>query len=127
MEGLLMRIKNFDLIAAILIAAINITWTQVPNRPLVVGIILALPLTFILPGYTLTQILLRKRSPDQSLSSSSDPILQPSLKIGQPVGGSDQLILNLGLSLTIDILVGFVLNIFPIGLQALSWALSLGL
>ncbi len=52
-----MRIKNSDLIAAISIAALNMVWTQIPHRPLLVGIIFALPLTFILPGYTLTQVL----------------------------------------------------------------------
>ncbi len=122
-----MRLKNLDLIGAILIAAINVGWTQIPNRPLIVGIILALPLTFILPGYTLTQVLFRKRSSDQSLDSSNNIILRPSLKIGQPVGGADQIILSLGLSMAIDVLVGFSLNVFPIGLQALSWTLSLGL
>ena len=122
-----MRFKNLDLIAAILIAAINIGWTQIPNRPLSVGIILALPLTFILPGYTLTQVLFRMRSPDQSLDSSNDLIVRPSLKIGHPVGGADQTVLSFGLSLAIDVLVGFALNVFPIGLQALSWTLSLGL
>src|SRR6266852_2586405 len=127
MEVSSMRLKNLDLIGAILIAAINVGWTQIPNRPLIVGIILALPLTFILPGYTLTQVLFRKRSSDQSLDSSNNIILRPSLKIGQPVGGADQIILSLGLSMAIDVLVGFSLNVFPIGLQALSWTLSLGL
>lgn len=121
-----MRLKNLDLIAAILVVAINVGWTQIPNRPLIVGIILALPLTFILPGYTLTQVLFRKRSPDQSLDSSNNIILRPSLKIGQPVGGADQIILSLGLSMAIDVLVGFSLNVFPMGLQGLSWILSLG-
>ncbi len=122
-----MRVKNLDLIAAILLVAINVGWTQLPNRPLVIGIILALPLTFVLPGYTLTQTLFRGRSPDQSLDSSNNLVLRPSLKIGQPVGGADQIILSLGLSMAIDVLVGFALNVFPIGLQALSWTLSLGL
>ncbi len=122
-----MRLKNLDLIAAILVVTINVGWTQIPNRPLIVGIILALPLTFILPGYTLTQTLFRKRSPDQSLASTNNTILRPSLIIRQPVGGADQIILSLGLSMAIDVLVGFSLNVFPIGLQALSWAFSLGL
>ena len=122
-----MRLKNLDLIAAILVVAINVAWTQVPNRPLIVGIILALPLIFILPGYTLAQTLFRKRSPDQSLDASNNLIVRPSLKIGQPVGGADQIILSLGLSMAIDVLVGFSLNVFPMGLLALSWILSLGL
>lgn len=128
-----MRIKNSDLIAAISIALFNVIWTQIPNRPLLVGIIFALPLIFILPGYTLTQVLIRKYSPYQALDAHSF-MLQSGhgnsgthLKKGQPVGGADQLALSLGLSLAIDVLVGFTLNVFPIGLQALSWALSLGL
>ncbi len=122
-----MRLKNLDLIGAILVAAIDVAWTQVPNRLLVVGIVLALPLIFILPGYTLTQILFRKRSSDQSLNSSNNLTSWPSLKIGQPIGVADQIVLSLGLSMAIDVLVGFALNVFPIGLQALSWTLSLGL
>ncbi len=83
-----MRLKNLDLIAAILVVAINVGWTQLPHPPLVIGIILALPLIFILPGYTLTQTLFRERLP------APDP---------------------------------FALNVLSIGLQALSWTLSLGL
>lgn len=120
-----MRLKNLDLIAAMLVVAINAGWTQFPNRPLVIGIILALPLIFILPGYTLTQTLFRKRSP--APDPSNNLILRPSLKIGQPVSAVDHLILSLGLSMAIDVVVGFALNILPIGLQALSWTLSLGL
>ena len=121
-----MRIKNSDLIAAISIAALNIIWTQIPHRPLLVGIIFALPLTFILPGYTLTQVLTSKRSATQTLDAQSS-MPQPGLKKGRPVDGIDQLVLSLGLSLAVDVLVGFTLNVFPPGLQAQSWALALGL
>jgi uncharacterized membrane protein len=124
MEGSLMRLKNFDLIGAIFIVAINVGWTQVPNRPLVIGIILALPLIFILPGYTLTQTLFHKRSP--APDPPSNLILQPSLKIGQPVNAADHIIFSLGLSMAIDVVVGFTFNFLPIGLQALSWTRSLG-
>ncbi len=92
-----------------------------------IGIFLALPLIFILPGYTLTQTLFCKWSVDQSPDSSSNLILRPNLKLGQPVGGADQIILSLGLSMAIDVLVGFALNVLPVGLQALSWTLTLGL
>jgi uncharacterized membrane protein len=119
-----MRFKNLDLIAAILVVAINVGWTQVPNRPLMISIILALPLIFILPGYALTQTLFRRRS---SPDPSSNLILRPSLKIGQPVSAVDHIILSLGLSMAIDVLMGFILNVFPIGLQGLSWTISLGL
>lgn len=120
-----MRLKNLDLIAAILIVAINVGWTQLPHRPLVIGIILALPLILILPGYTLTQTLFRKRLP--APDPSSNLILRPSLKIGQPINTADHIILSFGLSMAIDVVVGFALNVLPIGLQALSWTLSLGI
>ena len=122
-----MRVRNLDLIGAIFFAAISIGWAQLPSRPLIIGIILAVPLVFFLPGYTLTQALFRKRSPDQSPDPSSNLILQPNLKIGHPASAVDYTIFSLGLSLAIDVLLGFVLNLFPMGLQLRSWALSLGL
>ncbi len=104
-----MRIKTPGLIGAIFFAAINVGWVQLPpGRPLVIGIIFGLPLVFVLPGYTLTQALFRRRSP-------------------QLISAVDHIILILGLSLAIDVLVGFLLNIFPVGLQAQSWTMSLGL
>src|SRR5437870_2143737 len=100
MEDSPMRVKNLDLIGAILIAAINVGWTQLPNRPSVLGIILALPLILVLPGYTLTQTLFRRHL----TAPSSKLILQPSFKLGQPVGIVDHIILSLGLSIAIDVL-----------------------
>src|SRR5436305_14171905 len=102
-----MRIKNRDLITAILVVVINVAWIQIPNRPVIAGIIFALPLIFILPGYMLTQTLFRKRSPGQSLDSSSNLIARPSLNIEQPVGRADQIVLILALSLPTDVLLGF--------------------
>jgi uncharacterized membrane protein len=130
-----MRSKNRDLLITILVVALNGAWMQVPNRPLIVGIILALPLILFLPGYTLTQALFRKKpsrgEPDQiathPVSSEQAPQAGNKLKLGHAIGGMDQLILSLGLSMAIDILVGFVLNILPIGLQGLSWTVALGL
>ena len=124
-EGPSMRRKNLDLVVALCIGGINIAWTQIPNRPVAPGILLVLPLTFILPGYTLTKILFRARSrfqnPVRACIQPSDP------KPGQPVEITDQIVLSLGLSLAIDVLVGVGLNILPIGLQASSWAVTLGL
>ncbi len=122
-----MRFKNLDLIGVILIVAINVGWVQLPSRPLVIGIILAVPLVLVLPGYTLTQTLFRQQSPDQSPDSSSNLILQPSLKIEQPVSAVEHIIFGLGLSMAIDVLMGFILNVFPMGLQLQSWTISLGL
>ena len=118
-----MRHKNLDLILAMLIAALNVGWALLPNRP-IIGVILVLPLVFILPGYTLTAILSHKRSYEAAATSL---LLKPKLIIERPLDTSDRLILSFGLSLAIDILSGFILNMFPIGLQALSWAVFLGL
>ncbi len=100
-----MRRKNLDLIAAVCIAALNVIWALLRVQIPVIGIILALPLVFVLPGYILTEVLFRK----------------------QPLAASHRLLLSLGLSLAIDILGGFILNISPMGLQATSWATLLGL
>ncbi|HCI82129.1 MAG TPA: hypothetical protein DHW02_20845, partial [Ktedonobacter sp.] len=43
------------------------------------------------------------------------------------LNASHRLLFSLGLSLALDIVGGFILNILPIGLQALSWAVFLGL
>lgn len=122
-----MRFKNLDLIISVMIAAINVAWLQVPNRLTFVGIIIALPLILFLPGYVLTQTLFRRRASGQASEAASTAARPADLKVGHPVGRSDQLVLGLGLSMAIDVLVGFGLNIFPVGLTALSWILSLGL
>lgn len=122
-----MRFKNLDLIIVMMFVAINGAWIQVPNRPLLPGLLFALPLTFFLPGYALTQILFRRRVPGQAQGSTNSLILRPNLKLGHPVGNSDIFLLSFGLSMAIDVLVGFGLNILPIGLQPLSWVVSLGL
>src|SRR5437588_10406582 len=100
-----MRLKNLDLIAAVFIAALNVLWAVLPSRPPVIGIILALPLVLVLPGYTLTEALFRKR----------------------PLDAPNRLLFSLGLSLAIDIFCGFILNLLPTGLQAISWAVFLAL
>src|SRR5579859_1059883 len=120
-----MRSKSLDLIAAILVVAINVAWALIPNRPALIGIIFALPLIFLLPDYTLTQTLFRKRSP--APAAAPHLILQPRLNLGHPIGPADHLILAFGLSMAIDVVIGFTLNVLPVGLQALSWTLSLGL
>jgi len=100
-----MRLKNIDLLLAAMIALMNIILVLLPGYPSVIGIVLALPLVFLLPGYTLTEALFYKR----------------------PFDGVYRCIFTLGLSLAIDILSGFILNIFPIGLWSTSWAIFLGL
>jgi uncharacterized membrane protein len=66
--------------------------------------ILTLPLVFVLPGYALMRALFS----------------------GQAFGNAERLIFSLGLSLSIVILGGLVLNLTSFGLQARSWVVFLG-
>lgn len=100
-----MRQKHLDLLLIVAIAAMNVIWALLPDHLPLIGIIFALPLVFVLPGYTLTGILFHSRSLD----------------------AVHRFLLSLGLSLAIDILAGFILNVFPIGLREISWAVFLGL
>ncbi len=99
-----MHLKNFDLSVATIIAACNVIWALLPDHSSMVGIILGLPLIFVLPGYTLMTVLFHKSF----------------------IGPSYRLLLTFGLSLGLDILSGLFLNFFPMGLQMLSWAVLLG-
>jgi len=99
-----MRHKNFDLLVTMGIVVVSVIWTLLPYRIPGIGIIPALPLVFGLSGYTLTQVLTYKR----------------------PLEPSHTLVFSLSLSLAIDVLSGFVLNLLPVGLQATSWVLFLG-
>ena len=100
-----MRHKNLDLIVAMVITVLNVVWVLLHNSAPVVGIMLAFPLALVLPGYTLTEVLFHKRS----------------------LHAPEHLVLSLGLSLAIDILSGLFLNVLPVGLQATSWVVLLGL
>src|SRR5205085_4453323 len=104
-KGSPMRLKLLDLIVTAFIAALNVALALFPIYVPVIRIILALPLIFVLPGYTLSEVLFRKRS----------------------LNASERLLFSLGLSLAIDIVRGLFLNILPVGLQATSWAALLGL
>jgi uncharacterized membrane protein len=69
----------------------------------VIGIVLALPLMFLAPGYLLIELLTQKREHD----------------------GTTHLLLSIGLSLSLDILCGFLLNIIPAGLTPVTWGVFL--
>ncbi len=101
-----MHLKHPDLILIVAIAIENIIWALLPNYLPIISFVLALPLVFLLPGYALTEALFHRRSLNDIYRH--------------------RFILSLGLSLTIDILSGFILNLFPMGLGAVSWALCLG-
>lgn len=118
-----MRLKNLDLIIGLIVTAINVGWTLLPDHSsylTIIGIILALPLVFVLPGYTLTEALFKR-----SANSPEDLIRQPALKLERPFKTSDRIIVGLGLSLALVILSGFILNMFSTGLQAFSWVICL--
>lgn len=100
-----MHHKNLDIIVALIITGLSVIWTLLHATIPVIGIILALPLVLVIPGYTLTEALFRKRS----------------------LNAFEHLVFSLGLSLAIDILSGLFLNVLPIGLQATSWVMLLGL
>lgn len=129
-----MRLRNLDLLITILVVALNVVWVQIPDRSAIVSIILALPLVLFLSGYAFTQILFRKKTANDASNQEAYQVpvapqgarYSGSLRLGHPIGRADEIILSLGLSMAIDILVGFGLNILPIGLQALSWTFSLG-
>ncbi|GAC1622601.1 MAG: hypothetical protein NVS4B7_14060 [Ktedonobacteraceae bacterium] len=100
-----MRRNNLDLLVIAFIAVLNVILASLPNRPVLPSTILALPMVFVLPGYTLTEALFYPKW----------------------LNGTHRLVLSLGLSLALAILGGLLLNMLPIGLQAQSWALFLGL
>jgi hypothetical protein len=54
-----MHSKQFGLMLGVLIALASILWAVLPNHPPEIGIVLALPLVFLLPGYALTALLYR--------------------------------------------------------------------
>jgi len=104
------KTKNLDVMVAMGIAVLNITWALLPVHLPVVGIVLALPLIFIIPGYTLYTLY----------------TLTAALFSNAQFRASYRLLFSIGLSLAMTILSGLVLNFFPAGLQTISWAMGLG-
>jgi uncharacterized membrane protein len=100
-----MRVKSLDLLLSVVIGALNLVLIASPGDLSEIRWILALPLVFILPGYSITEVLFYKHG----------------------LNGSERFLLTLGLSLAIDILAGLFLNMLPAGLQAESWISSLSL
>src|ERR1700737_2473899 len=95
-----MRLKHPDLVLSSTIALADVAGAMLPGHSPVLDTALALPLVFVLPGYTLTEALFHKRSLD---------IVH-------------RMLLSLGLSLAIDIPGGLLLNMFPFGLRSTSWS-----
>src|SRR5436305_13389283 len=98
-----MKQYNKDLFLILTVAIMNMIWSCFPTHFALMSIILALPLVFLAPGYLLIELLTQKREHD----------------------GITHLLLSIGLSISIDILGGFLLNVIPIGLTALTWVIFL--
>jgi uncharacterized membrane protein len=98
-----MHWKNSDIVMALVMVLLNVVWLLLHFTVLWVSILLSLPLVFFVPGFMLTAILTHTRGLD---------VFQ-------------RLTLSLGLSLTLDILGGFLLNVLPIGLRTQSWIVLL--
>jgi uncharacterized membrane protein len=96
-------LKNLDLIVVILIALLNLLLALRPGYVRIIGLVFALPLIFLCPGYTFVEVLFHRR----------------------PVDGVRRLLLSFGLSIALDILSGLIINLFPLGLTRLSWAFYL--
>lgn len=122
-----MRFKNSDLIITMVVVALNIVWLLVPSQFIVITILFALPLTLILPGYTLTQTLFRRGKLEQQPDTANNHPSLSEFKMWHPVGNVDRIVLSFGLSMAIDVLIGFLLNLLPVGLDRLSWTLALAL
>ena len=98
-----MHLKNSDVFVALSIVLLNVVELLLPSTILWMSILLALPLVFFVPGYMLTAVLTHTRQLDVF----------------------HRLTFSLGLSLTLDILGGFLLNVLPIGLRTQSWVILL--
>ena len=98
-----MHPKNSDIFVALGTVLLNIVWMLLPFTMLWIGVLLALPMVFFVPGYMLTEILTHRRG----------------------LNVLHRLTLSLGLSLSIDIFGGFLLNVLPIGLHTQSWIVLL--
>jgi uncharacterized membrane protein len=98
-----LRAVDTNLLAVIILTIIAVVLVFiVPSQWLPLRV-LTLPLAFILPGYALMRALFP----------------------GKPFGYAERIIFSLGISLSIVILSGLLLNLTSFGLQERSWALLL--
>lgn len=96
------RLNNFVVAAVAVLIAAFLTLLAMNNTTL--RVMVALPLVLVLPGYAMTTVLWSQRM----------------------LRGAERLLFSVGLSISVVILSGLVLNLTPWGLQASSWAVMLG-
>ena len=99
-----MKNGSLDIFAVISITLISVVLAFIVPPDNVIGRIWTLPLVLVLPGYALICALFAKQTP----------------------GVPERFIFSLGLSLSLVILCGLILNVTPFGLRAGSWAVLLG-
>ena len=117
-----MRHRNLDLLFAITIAVLNIVLALLPVHQKILQGIIALPLIFIVPGYMLAEAVFQKHLLEKMKMPLS--IFRPGTT--QPLNTLEYFTLSIGLSITCDILGGFLLNLFPMGLTTTSWLTFFG-
>ena len=118
-----MRRRNLDLVLIIAIAAFNIILAVYPINQKMIQLFIALPLVFVVPGYVLMEAVFQKRLLEMMNMPSF--MLRPG--IARPLNALERFTLSIGLSITLDIIGGFLLNLFPIGLTTISWLTFLGI
>lgn len=100
----MMNRRAIDIFAVATITIIVVALALVLPSVWVAGRILALPLALVLPGYAVISALYSK----------------------QPPGLPERFLFSVGISLSIAILGGLLLNLTPFGLRTWSWAVLLG-
>jgi uncharacterized membrane protein len=96
--------RNFtDLLVVVALTILAAVTIFLPVNNLIGLPLLALPLVFLLPGYSLTAVLFPKSG----------------------LGFSETLTFSLGLSLAVDIVGGLIINLTPQGFSAFSWGVFL--
>ncbi len=99
---MLRRSRDLIFLMLFVVAAVALAFAGLSTGLL--GLIFGLPLALFLPGYALTTAFL------------------PAAMQSQP----NRILYSMGLSLTVTILDGLLLNLTPAGFQPYSWAITLG-
>ena len=98
------RVVDTDILVVIILTIVAVVLVFIIPSEWLPLRILTLPLAFVLPGYALMRALFP----------------------GKPFGNAERIVFSLGISVSIVILSGLVLNSTTFGLQARSWAVLLG-
>ena len=117
-----MRRKYLDLVAIMSIALLNIALTLHPINVKIIQLMAVFPLVFIVPGYLVTLTLFQRRKTD-TVSQTPSFFAR---NAPRSLDAWEYLVLSIGLSIAIDVVGGFLLNLLPVGLTKISWIALLG-